>query len=521
MAQGPDKLTAMPPCLAGPALTLLLVLPWIQPLSAGPWRNAWPWLISAACLAALLLLRRHWRPQTVARAWLLAALIGSLMALLQYLGWSADWSPWVAPIGPGEGAGNLRQRNQFASLTAIGLIGLIYLAAGPPRARPSPSPQAMRWAWALPALLLLAAGHAVTSSRTGLLAWVLVLLGCLWFRSGRQAISLAALGLLLYGCASALMPMALEWALAAQGGASPCAGRPCNAIERMASAGSDSRLTLWHNVIALIAERPWSGWGWNELGYAHYITLFEGPRFTEKLDNAHNLPLHLAVELGLPLTLLMGATLLGLLWRARPWAETRPWRQAAWGVLVVIGLHSLLEYPLWYGPFQVTVLVCVIGLAWRPRSAIASPTPMGSPGPDRWIDALALGLMLGVAVIAFDYHRTSQVYLPTHQRHSVYRNEPLQAAQASWFFQNHARFATLTLTPLRADNAAEQLALAQEMLHHSAEPVVIERLLDSAVLLGHHELLAFHSRRYEAAYPQAHAKWLQRQSTAPGPTSRP
>ncbi len=511
----------MSPSLAGPALTLLLALPWIHPLSAGPSRNAWPWLVSAACMAALLLLRRHWRPQTVARAWLLAALLSCAMALLQYLGWSADWAPWVAPIGPGEGSANLRQRNQFAGLTAIGLIGLIYLVAGAPR--PSPPQQLSPWAWALPALLLLAAGHAVTSSRTGLLAWVLVLLGCLWFRSGRRAIALAALGLLLYGGASVLMPMALEWAMAAQGGTSPCSAGPCNAIERMAGVGSDSRRALWHNVIALIAERPWSGWGWNELGYAHYITLFDGPRFTEKLDNAHNLPLHLAVELGLPLALLMGAALLTLLWRARPWAETRPWRQAAWGVLAVIGLHSLLEYPLWYGPFQIAVLVCVIGLVWgsRLRPAMVNPAPISPRRSPRWIDALALGLLLGVAVIAFDYHRTSQIYLPAHQRFSAYRKEPLKAAQASWFFQNHARFATLTLTPLRTDNAAEQLTLAQQMLHHSAEPVVIERLLDSAALLGDQELLAFHSRRYEAAYPQAHAKWLQRQGAAPAQAKRP
>ena len=33
----------------------------------------------------------------------------------------------------------------------------------------------------------------------------------------------------------------------------------------------------------------------------------------------------------------------------------------AWAVLAVIGLHSLLEYPLWYGPFQIAFGLC---LAW-------------------------------------------------------------------------------------------------------------------------------------------------------------
>jgi hypothetical protein len=47
-------------------LQLLLIIPWIQPLNAGPSRNTWPWLISAACMAGLLLLRRHWRPRALA-----------------------------------------------------------------------------------------------------------------------------------------------------------------------------------------------------------------------------------------------------------------------------------------------------------------------------------------------------------------------------------------------------------------------------------------------------------------------
>ncbi len=31
----------------------------------------------------------------------------------------------------------------------------------------------------------------------------------------------------------------------------------------------------------------------------------------------------------------------------------------AWGVLAIILLHSLLEYPLWYGPFQMALCQCV------------------------------------------------------------------------------------------------------------------------------------------------------------------
>ena len=48
-----------------------------------------------------------------------------------------------------------------------------------------------------------------------------------------------------------------------------------------------------------------------------------------------------------------------LVWRARPWRETQPLRQLAWVVLALILVHSLLEYPLWYGPFQIAALLSV------------------------------------------------------------------------------------------------------------------------------------------------------------------
>lgn len=495
---------------AAAVLFLLLVLPWVAPLSSGPSRNAWPYLISVACMGGLLLLRRHWRPQAVACAWLAAALLSCAIAAVQYLGWAEHWTPWIAPIGPGEGSANLRQRNQFATFTAMGLIALCYLASATHKRWTAP-----QWAALVAAVALLAVGNAVTSSRTGALAWAAVLAAGLWIasRGGPRAMALLpALGLALYLCACGVMPVALEWAQAQRGAASPCAGGPCNAIERLADAGNDSRIALWRNVLELIALRPWTGWGWGELDYAHYVTLFGSPRFTEKLDNAHNLPLQLAVELGLPAAGLICVALSLLLWRARPWRESQPWRQAAWLVLAVIGLHSLLEYPLWYGPFQIAAVLCICGLCLHERSD-QPPQPAHQQRAWAW-DAVAAAMLLTAAVVAFDYHRVSQIYLPIGQRHSAYRMQALAHAQASWFFQGHARFAQLALTPLSADNAAEQLRLAQWLLHHSPEPLVIERLLDAAALLGDAQTQAFHAARYQAAYPGDHARWLRRQQVS-------
>ena len=119
-----------------------------------------------------------------------------------------------------------------------------------------------------------------------------------------------------------------------------------------------SRLMLWSNVLHPITEKPWLGWGWGEFDFAHFITLCNQPRFYDILDNAHNLPLHLAVELGLLAALLIYGGFTWWVLRRKPWAERHATRQMALAVIAVITvitvilLHSMLEYPLWYGRFR-------------------------------------------------------------------------------------------------------------------------------------------------------------------------
>lgn len=41
----------------------------------------------------------------------------------------------------------------------------------------------------------------------------------------------------------------------------------------------------------------------------------------------------------------------------------------AWGVLGLVALHSMVEFPLWYGPFQVATGVSIY-LLWSTRQSI-------------------------------------------------------------------------------------------------------------------------------------------------------
>ena len=243
-------------------------------------------------------------------------------------------------------------------------------------------------------------------------------------------------------------------------------------------AACGGRRVLWANVLALIAQHPWQGWGWGETDYAHFMTGYSSLRFCDMLDNAHDFPLHLALEFGVPFAVVVMAWVGFWILRRSPWREQQPWRVMAWGLVLVVGLHSLLEYPLWYGPFQMT-LGLAIGLLWAPTDA---PTQVEAQEGPMLMAAL---LFLGCLYAAWDFNRVGQIYRPAASRDAAYRDNPLHHAKQSWLFKNQADFAELTTQTVTADNAAAIYPQARRLMHYSPEARVVQRVMDSGTLLGH------------------------------------
>jgi len=170
-------------------------------------------------------------------------------------------------------------------------------------------------------------------------------------------------------------------------------------------------------------------------------------------------------------------------------------------------VHSLLEYPLWYGPFQMT-LGLALGMLWpAPARAHSQPARPGAIGGRL---ALAFCFLLAAGYAAWDYFRASQIYLPPERRATAWQHDPLARVGGSWLFRSQLRFAELTLTPVTRANAAHMYELAKDLLHYSPEPAVIEKLLDSAVTLGREDEVLLHLARFRAAFPQPYAAWVQR-----------
>ena len=517
---------------------VLIALPWLNPFSPGPTPSVVPLLVSWACAAALVLTRAplagaatrlvppsavavlffcaaFWRTgfppgaevlalgmsllailacavrfagagvadaKVLARAWLLAGLLSALMGWLQYTGMAHTLAPWVSPANLGDAFANLRQRNHYASLTSIALCALLWLACQDDGFR-----RPLRVF--LPAVLL-AAGNALSHSRTGLLQLLLILgLAWLWGMHRERAARWVLVPMLpVYLLTALAMPRLIP------GGAH--AGIFTRLSEGAPSCAS--RTTLWSNVLDLIRLEPWWGWGWGRLDYAHFITLYDGPRFCDILDNAHNLPLHLAVELGLPVALILCGVAFWAVLRQEPWREQNPLRQLAWAVLAMMALHSLLEYPLWYGPFQMAAGICLGLLVVVPRTGARRPLAAL---------ALAVPLAAGLGLAALDYHRARQIYLLPEERGAAFADQTLEKSREAWVFRDQVRFAALTTTPLERANAEWTLATATALLRFSPEPRVIERAVESAAMLGRDDEALQHLVRFRAAFPKEHADW--------------
>lgn len=488
-------------------IAILLVLPWINPFTSGPTSALVPWLVSFTSVAGMLAVDAIWSayrisPRTdlqalVANTWLIAGLLSSAIALVQYAGISALFSPWINYTEAGDAFANLRQRNQFATLTNIALAALLWWTVQAPTLEQEPDARG-----AMLMASLLALGNAASSSRTGLLQLMILFAMVVAWGGWRRAVLRRVLLAFVITYAAAL------WLLPWAAGLDPLSHGAWARLQA-GDAICSSRITLWRNVLHLISLRPWFGWGWGELDFAHFVTPYEGPRFCEILDNAHNLPLHLAVELGVPVAVACCVALLVVVWRARPWRESDPTRQLAWTVLALIGTHSLLEYPLWYGPFQMATVLCVL-LLWRPR---ATPVFPARAQVRRWSCAsLAALMMLACAYTAWDYHRISQIYLPPESRAAAYRGDTLTKIRSSWLLSDQVKFAELTITPLTLNNAEHIHRLAEELLHFSPEPRVVEKLIESALLLHLDDEARINLARFRAAFPDAHDRWARSHS---------
>jgi O-antigen ligase len=413
-------------------------------------------------------------------AWVVVGVLHAVVALVQVFAPQVADGDWIASSSvAGRAVGNLRQPNHLSSLmlwAAIALVAWRELHPAPAgdasgaAATAGRAQGAMRsprglWAAATLCMALFIWAVVLTASRTGLVGVVLL---ALWGLADRR-LSRPARWLLL---ATPLM-YAVAWggmAWWAQLSAHTFGGQ-----QRLAEGDvSGSRLRIWADALQLIVAHPWAGVGWGNFNFAWSLTPFP-QRHTAFFDHTHNLPLQLAVELGLPLALLICGLLLWALVQAgrRAWAapsEASAAGRCALMMVLLIGLHSLLEYPLWYAYFLLPTAFAW-GLALGLPGGAGAPQASGPPALEAtaaakglqapWLRAGAGVLCVAGALLAlFDYLRVAEIFAA--RRGAAPLEQRIEAGKHSLFFAHHAHYAAATVS----DTPAQELASFNIATHH-------------------------------------------------------
>jgi O-antigen ligase len=374
---------------------------------------------------------------------LVAGLASAAIGLIQVF--APQWADgtWIAAsANPGVAIGNLRQPNHLSTLLLWSIVAAVWLGES----------GRLRRAWAWAAALLMLFVVVLTASRTGLAgALLLALWGVLDRRlAGRTRLLLIALPAL-YGLFWLGMSAWSHLAHQAFAGEAKLSG---------ARAAGDSRWKIYADTLALIRTVPWTGVGFGEFNFAWSLTPFPN-RHTAFFDHTHNLPLQLAVELGLPLATLICALLLYAMWRA--WVLARretghaPPARAANVIVWMAALHSLLEYPLWYAYFLLPTAFA-FGLALGTPQA--GPAPRGA-GPWRAAMVASLVMMLAGAASLVDYSRVVAIFTPGDD--ALPLAQRIAAGRRSVLFAHHADYAAAT-TAERPSEVMDSFKVASHYL---------------------------------------------------------
>jgi O-antigen ligase len=311
-----------------------------QALTAGLYLS---WAVLLLMLARALRAELGMATIAVTLAWfaLAGGILAALVGFLQHYQFSVVPDFLVMQKGNGPVYGNLGQPNHYAAYLTLALASAVYLHG---RGR-------LHGALAAPCIALLALMLALSGSRSPFVYLVVLTLlaaTLYWRRPDAQTRKVAVLALWL------VPAFALAQWVSALPLLQPAQGAPLTSLQRLfeSASGIQPRLQLAGEAWQMFRESPLLGAGFGQFSWHHFAW---GPPVSTAatsgvIHHAHNIVLQLMAETGLAGSLLIvGASLYWLAGWWRAITDLEWWWVGA--LLAVIGIHSLLEYPLWYSYF--------------------------------------------------------------------------------------------------------------------------------------------------------------------------
>jgi len=391
---------------------------------------------------------------TALAAFLLAgAELNTLAGILQHYRWHTFLSSLVTAKTAYAVYGNTAQPNHFADYIALGLISLGMLHVR----------LSMRvWQVVLLATPMLFV-MVLSGSRS---SWLYLLfasaLAFLWQRRDQKLRPLLQYSLLvMLGFGLMHLVVQIPWLQGTTGSVT--------SAERLFgdNASGSIRWHLWREAALMLAQSPFLGAGFGQFAFQHLQLAAElrNPLLFGLYNNAHNLVMQIAAEGGLAGAVILLGTLGLWFWQAvkrgAPFTLYHWW---GYGILGVLGIHSMLEYPLWYSYFLGVAAVLLgifdtttfrLELRHVGRASVAMMVLLGAvslaqvfQGYKRLENALALR---GKAVTERSY---------TQRAH-----EELVAVHEYTLLSSYSELFIATMMEPNADHLREKLDLNERALH--------------------------------------------------------
>ncbi|MBI5919573.1 MAG: O-antigen ligase C-terminal domain-containing protein [Nitrosomonadales bacterium] len=377
-------------------------------------------------MALLMLLGKHLRTvlgfpllaTILATFLLLGTELSALAGVIQHFRWHTPLDGVITQRVSDAVYGNLAQPNHFANYLAMGLASLAFLLG---------TRRIPLWTVVLLTLPILFT-MTLSGSRT---SWLyLIGMAALFLWNARRDVTFKSAA---YFCL-ALLPVyalmhglvQLPW-LSSQGKEVTTLGRLFGEV------GSGSiRLYLWQEAWQIFLQFPWLGAGFGQFAWQHFLL---GPTLHDTsisglYNNAHDLPLQLAAESGLAglgiVLFTLARWLLGL-------SRTRRTLPQLWAcaVLLVLGIHSLLEYPLWYAYF--------LGIAAFLLGALDDSSHR--------LELSKLGRATLAVTLAFGLMTLTQLFQGYRTLESLLAMRPANADDVSYVQRQHEGFLELAKQP--------------------------------------------------------------------------
>jgi O-antigen ligase len=379
--------------------------------------------------------------------------LSAAIGMLQHFHWHTFLDRWVTRKISAAVFGNVAQPNHYADYLTLGLasLGLLF-------ARGSLRP----WQVILLGLPILFVLPLSGSREIWLyLSWM-VFASFLWRRSNDFISLLLKYSVaLLFGFGLMHLVIQLPW-LAGDSGSS------INSVERLFAGNVNSggiRFQLWHEAWLIFMQFPFLGAGFGQFAWQHFQLLpsLHSTQVTGLYNNAHNLVMQLAAETGLAGLLLFFGTLLPWLRQAMR-AEHSIYHWWGYIVLGVLGIHSMLEYPLWYAYF-IGIAALVLGLLDGTRYRLE----LRGIGRMTVLSTLVAGLLsLQQLLTGYRIFEHMTVRRPQSGNEATYFDkvhDNLEAMQRRVLLQPYADLYASSMIRTSPDHLADKLALNSKAMH--------------------------------------------------------